>query len=110
MNDNIKALELALANVRTRLLSANVTEPGFGEIRSLYNDLSNSLIRTAHKRDDEVATQLNATAHEIAEEWESSKAALGNWTDALKDVVQGVGGVLALAGLPNPLAKLLSSP
>ena len=110
MNEEIKALELALAKVRTQLLSANVTDPGFGEIRSLYNDLSNSLIRAAHKGDDEVAAQLSAAAKEIAEEWESNKSTLGNWSGTLKGVVQGVGGVLALAGLPNPLANLLPNP
>ena len=50
MNNEVKALEIALANVRARLLSANVTEPGFGEIRSLYNDLSDSLISSSTVR------------------------------------------------------------
>lgn len=107
MNKEIKALEVALAKVRTKLLSTDVSEPGFGEIQSLYNDLSDSLIRTAHKSDDEVAKQLNTTAAAIVEKLETNKSSLSNWTDVLTNVVLGVEPVLALANLSNPLARLL---
>lgn len=107
MKDKINALELALAKVRAELLAADVTTPGFGEIRAMYNDLSDSLIRAAHKQDDEVAARLQTTVTEIAEEWESNQSALGNWTGVLEGVVRGIGSVLEIAGLPNPLTGLL---
>lgn len=110
MNQQVQQLEKALAAVRTQLLTEDVTAEGFGEIRTLYNELSDSLIRVAHKSDDEIATYLSITAESIAEEWSTNKSALGNWVDVLKDVVQRVGEVLSLAGISNPLASLLSNP
>ena len=107
MNDEIKGLETALSAVRSRLLRADISEPGFGEMRALYNELTDALIKAAHKSDDELATALNAKASEVVQEWESNKASLGSWTSVLKDVVTGVGSVLAIAGIPNPLASLL---
>ena len=104
----ISSLEKALAEVRSRLLSTDVKTPGYGEIRSMYNILSASLIRVAHKKDDEIAAQLNIAAEEIVEEWESNKAILGNWTGELKTVVEAVGKVLKVAGLSNPLVRFLN--
>lgn len=107
MEKEIMALEKALAEVRNRLMSADVTAPGFGEVRSMYNDLSDLLIRVAHKSDDEIAGRLDITVKEIAEEWESNKTLLGSWAKELKVVAERVGKVLKVAGLPNPLAGFL---
>ena len=109
MNQQVEQLEKALAAVRARLLSEDVTTEGFGEVRVLYNELSDSLIRVAHKSDSEIATRLNTTVVAISEEWETNKAVLGNWTDVLRNIVQGVGDILSIAGLSNPLGSLLSN-
>ena len=108
MQRQVKELEAALAIVRARLLAADVTAQGFGEVRSLYNDLTDSLIRVAHRSDQEIADRLNATVTEIADEWTSNKAGLGGWSVALKGVVDAVGGVLSVFGHSNPLASLLT--
>ena len=81
--------------------------PGFGEIHSIYNSLSDLLIKAAYKEDDEVAARLNATVKEIVEEWKSNKKKLKGWTKELHRVVKVVGKILDLAGYPNPLSVLL---
>jgi hypothetical protein len=107
LSNEIKELENTLKLVREKLMSADVTEPGFGEMRTFYNELSDTLIKAAHKADDEVARSLEAKSKEIVEEWASSTEAMGNWTGLLKQVVSGVGGVLSIAGIPNPLSALV---
>ncbi|MFC0350406.1 hypothetical protein [Undibacterium danionis] len=107
MNDEVKALSLALDTLRAKLIATPRTADGFGEMRGLYLDLTNALIVAGDKADSELAAEISKSAKSIAEEWSSNTGKIKPWLDVLKPVVSAVGVVLKVASLSNPLLALL---
>lgn len=107
MNDEIRALSIALDKLREKLMSTPKSSPGFGEMRILYKELTLSLIDVADKADAELVKAINETSRKVSEEWESNKDKFAGWQNVLKPVVESVGLILGGAKLSNPLALLL---
>lgn len=107
MIDEVKALRLALDKLEEKLMASPVTDPGFGEVHALYWELTHELIRVADKQIEAITQGLHAKGKEIREEWESSKAVFKPWVEFLRPVVDAVGLLLSLNGLPNPLVFLV---
>lgn len=108
MDANVKAIADALDALRAKLIATPRTAEGFGEMRSLYLELTDSLITAGEKADAELAAEVEKAAKSVAEEWASNKEKFDPWLSFLKPVVGAVGTLLSTAGLGNPLAILLS--
>ena len=107
MNDEIRALSIALDKLRERLMNTPRSSPGFGEMRILYRELTLALIDAADKADSELAKEINEASRKVSEEWESNKDKFAEWHSVLKPVVNAVGLILGGASLSNPLLLLL---
>jgi hypothetical protein len=107
MNANVKAIADALDALRAKLIATPRTTEGFGEMRSLYLELTESLITAGEKRDEDLAAEVASAAKSVAEEWASNKEKFDPWQSLLKPIVGTVGAFLGAAGLGNPLALLL---
>ena len=93
MNEEVAALARALDTTREKLMATPRTAPGFGEMRAIYRELTRALIDAGDKADAELREEIELVSKRIAEDWESSKNALGPWIDVLKPVVGAVGAV-----------------
>ena len=107
MNANVKAVADTLDALRAKLIATPRTAEGFGEMRSLYLELTDALITAGEKADAELALEIEKAAKSVAEEWASNKAKFDPWLNILKPIVGTVGAFLGTAGLGNPLLLLL---
>ena len=107
MSPLVEALDSALKDLRLRLMATPRTDPGFGETKALYRELTNTLIDAADKADEELAAQIEAMSRGMVEEWQSNRDKLAAWQSVLRPVIKAVGALTAISNLGNPLTVLL---
>jgi len=107
MNEEVKALLNSLAKLRKELMSTPRTDPGFGEMRVLYRELTFALIDAGDRADNEIAKAIESVSKNVADEWASNKDRFDLWRDVLVLVVNAVGALLKKYKLANPLTALL---
>jgi hypothetical protein len=107
MSPLVQALDSALSDLRVRLMATPRTDPGFGETKALYRELTSALINAAEKGDADLALEIEAVSTGVVEEWQSNRDKLAAWQSVLRPVIQAVGAITTVASLGNPLAVLL---